>query len=129
MGTCLRRKVGAVAVRDRRSFADGFNGNMPGATHCDHGGCPQCINNNRAFAPAGTGTHTCVCVHAEANVVAFCAREGIRLDGATIYSTTQPCLDCMKLMSVAGVREVVYDEPYPNSQAVPPTMTMRRFSE
>lgn len=123
MSTCVTRNVGAVAVRDRRSFADGFNGNFPGARHCTEGGCQRCATSTES----GTNLDTCVCVHAEQNVVAFCARQGIRLDGATIYLTTQPCLDCVKLMAVAGVVEVVYDAPYRSAYVTPPTMTMRRF--
>jgi dCMP deaminase len=124
MSTCRSRHVGAVAVRSRRSFADGFNGNLPGATHCDDGGCERC--GDERFT-AGSALAQCVCVHAEQNVVSYCAREGIRLAGATVYTTTRPCLDCVKLMAVAGVIEVVYAEDYPATYDVPPTMMMRRF--
>lgn len=128
MSTCRRRSVGAVAVRDRRSFADAFNGNIPGEKHCDEGGCARCAD---TAIMAGVGLANCTCVHAEANIVSFCARRGITLDGATVYCTTQPCADCVKLLASAGVVEVVYDEPYP----VPDwalhlrRMTMRRFHE
>lgn len=110
MSTCRRRHVGAVATRDRRSFADGFNGNIPGFLHCDEGGCERCQSPTQQV---GLSLERCLCVHAEQNIVSFCARRGISLDGATVYCTTQPCLDCMKLLVVSGVVEVVYDEPYP----------------
>lgn len=125
MSTCRRRHVGAVAVRDRRSFADGFNGNLPGYKHCDDGGCPRCSDDTSG---PGLSLERCICVHAEQNIVSFCARNGIRLDGATVYCTTQPCLDCMKLLIVSGIVEVVYDEPYPVDY-YDLGITMRRFSD
>lgn len=109
MSTCSRRRVGAVAVVNRRSFADAFNGNIPGEIHCDEGGCPRC-----ADPDARSGNLSdCLCVHAEANIVTFCASAGIVLAGATVYCTTRPCPDCVKLLASAGVRELVYDEDYP----------------
>lgn len=123
MSTCITRHVGAVAVRERRSFADAFNGNLPGAVHCVDGGCARC----NSITGSGLGLAQCVCVHAEQNIVAFCARVGFRLEGATIYSTTKPCLDCVKLVAVAGVIEVVFHEDYPAEYELPPTVTMRRF--
>lgn len=123
MTTCCRRAVGAVAVRDRRSFADGFNGNLPGTTHCVDGGCERCAGE----FPPGTSLDTCVCVHAEANVVSYCAREGIRTAGATMYITHSPCLECMKLIVSAGFVEVVYDEYYPVAVDVDNVIRHRRF--
>lgn len=127
MSTCLRRGVGAVAVRDRRSFADAYNGTAPGMRHCDDGGCPRCADTTQG---AGVDLGRCWCVHAEQNIVAFCAREGIRLAGATLYQTTRPCVDCHKLLVSAGIVEVVYDEEYPSEAGlVYPQMRVRRFGE
>lgn len=125
MSTCMRRHVGAVAVRDRRSFADAFNGNIPGEVHCDDGGCARC---NSDGVVAGI-LADCTCVHAEANLVTFCAAQGIRMEGATVYCTTHPCADCVKLLASAGVVEVVYDEPYPVPTWVDELrrMTIRRY--
>ena len=125
MSTCLRRGVGAVAVRDRRSFADAYNGTAAGTRHCDDGGCPRCADTTKG---AGIELMRCVCVHAEQNIVAYCAREGIRLAGATLYQTTKPCTDCMKLLVASGITEVVYDEEYPQDvELVYPQMPLRRF--
>lgn len=126
MSTCASRRVGCVATRGNRSFADGFNGNLPGEVHCDEGGCDRCADG----AAAGTGLERCVCVHAEQNLVAYCAATGTPLAGATLYTTTRPCLDCLKLVISAGVVEVVYDEEYPGSTWVPQTkspFTARRY--
>lgn len=109
MSTCRARHVGAVAVIDRRQLADGFNGNLPGAVHCDKGGCERCAN--RAFSQ-GEELLRCVCVHAEQNIVAWSARTRVCLDGATVYSTTHPCADCLKLLIMAGVVEIVYRDDY-----------------
>jgi dCMP deaminase len=126
MSTCIRRSVGAVAVRDRRSFADAYNGTAPGTRHCVDGGCPRCADTK--LGP-GLEMMRCLCVHAEQNIVAFCAREGIKLDGSTLYQTTKPCTDCMKLLVSAGIVEVVYDEEYPQDvDIVYPQMPVRRFS-
>lgn len=125
MSTCMRRGVGAVAVRDRRSFADAYNGTAPGTRHCEDGGCPRCADLSQG---AGLDLGRCLCVHAEQNIVAFCARNGIRLDGAILYQTTRPCVDCHKLLVSSGIVEVVYDEEYPQDMAPSyPQMPMRRF--
>jgi dCMP deaminase len=113
MSTCLTRSVGAVAVRERRSFADAFNGNLPNALHCDEGGCQRCLDRDRTNLESGKNLERCICVHAEQNLVAFCAKNGIRMEGCTVYVTTHPCLDCIKLLIVAGVETIVYDEDYP----------------
>ena len=127
MSTCSARQVGAVAVYDRRQIADGFNGNLPGMKHCIDGGCERC--QNRAFS--GTDLSRCVCVHAEQNLVAFCARSRMCLDGATVYSTTYPCSDCMKLLVVSGVIEVVFRDDYAEGQlmfnALGSPIRLRRF--
>lgn len=118
LSTCVSRHVGAVATINRRALADGFNGNIPGAVHCDEGGCERC--QNRAFA--GEDLLRCVCVHAEANLVAWCSRKGISLEGATVYCTTHPCIECLKLLLAAGITEIVYDEPYPEVQKLLPNL-------
>ena len=109
MSTCARRRVGAVAVRDRRVLGAGFNGNLPGAKHCDEGGCDRCNDTNWV---SGSGLERCVCVHAEQNLIAWCARHGTALEGADIYTTTYPCSDCMKLIISAGVKTIYYAEGY-----------------
>lgn len=116
MSTCLSRRVGAVAVHNRRELADGFNGNLPGAVHCNDGGCDRCANR----ALPGDDLLRCVCVHAEHNLVAWCSRRGISLEGATVFTTTHPCLDCFKLLVTAGVIEIVYDESYPEAEEMLP---------
>lgn len=116
MSTCRKRKVGAVAHVNNHQLAAGFNGNLPGERHCDEGGCERCADNTIA---SGEDLMRCVCVHAEANLVAWCAKKGIVLEGASVSVTTYPCVDCIKLLASAGVVEVVYDQPYAESEWFP----------
>lgn len=91
---------------ERRALAEGFNGNLPGRQHCDEGGCSRCQSGRPL------GLENCLCCHAEGNLVASAARLGHSLLNATIYCTTQPCLGCTKLLVIAGVSAVIYDEDY-----------------
>lgn len=115
MSTCQTRHVGAVLVRKNRVVAEGFNGNLPGHIHCDLGGCPRC---NDTGVKSGAGLERCVCVHAEQNIVSYCASEGIPMRGTTLYLPCTPCLDCFKLVVASGVREIVYAEPYPAAEVI-----------
>lgn len=99
--TCPRARVGAVLVKDNRIISTGYNGAPSGLHHCDDFGCE--IDDN------GSCTRT---VHAEANVIAFAAKNGIPTQGSTLYTTVAPCYTCAKLLINAGVKEVVYMEPY-----------------
>lgn len=101
-GTCDRAKVGAVLVRDKRVIAEGYNGAPPKQKHCSEVGCDD------AGRGGGCGRTT----HAEANVIAFAAKHGIRTDGATMYTTMSPCVDCAKLIVAAGIVHVHYNIRY-----------------
>jgi dCMP deaminase len=111
MSTCITRRVGAIACKGSTTIGAGWNGNIPGAVTCLDGGCQRCSSN----PASGTGLATCVCVHAEAMLVATAARYGTSLRDADIFVTTHPCLECVKLLSFAGISQVVFDEPYGNT--------------
>lgn len=98
--TCRRASVGAVAVRDGRIIAAGYNGAPAGLVHCLEEGC---------ILVAG---HCVRAVHAEANLVSWAARTGTALDQVEIYTTSQPCLACAKLLVNAGVVRVVFRDRY-----------------
>lgn len=112
--SCVRRKVGAVAVRQHRAIAGGYNGTPSGLRNCDEGGCPRC---NRTGEGNGTNLGECWCSHAEENAISQCARMGIAAEGATIYTTSEPCLFCAKLMTQTGIVRVVYRDPYSEDHA------------
>ena len=106
---CMKRKVAAVIVKDRRIVSTGYNGTPRGVTNCNEGGCPRC--NSRT--PSGTKLGECLCSHAEENAIVQAAYHGISVRGATIYSTFSPCLICAKMIINSGIAEVVYDLDYP----------------
>lgn len=110
MSTCLRLHVGAVAVRDRYLIAAGFNGNVPGATHCVDGGCARCADTS---IPSGVKLEECVCVHAEANLVSYAARRGVALADTVVYCTHLPCISCLKMLDACAITEIVFNEDYP----------------
>jgi dCMP deaminase len=108
--TCLRRHVGAVAVRDRRILATGYNGAPRGLPHCDEVGCLR----EKLGIPSGQRQEICRGLHAEQNAIIQAALHGVSIDGSTIYVTNQPCITCAKMIINAGIVRVVCDDSYPD---------------
>lgn len=108
--TCLRRNVGAVLVNNKRILATGYNGAPRGMKHCLEVGC---IRDKMKIA-SGTRAELCRAVHAEQNTVIQCAIYGVSSEGSTIYITHQPCTICTKMLINAGIKRIVYKEPYPD---------------
>ena len=106
---CMKRKVAAVIVKDRRIISTGYNGTPRGTRNCNEGGCPRC----NSLADSGTNLGECLCSHAEENAIVQAAYHGISLKGATLYSTCSPCLICTKMIINAGIERVVYNLDYP----------------
>ena len=106
---CVKRKVAAVVVKDRRIISTGYNGTPRGTKNCNEGGCPRC----NSLVEGGTRLDECVCSHGEENAISQAAYHGVSLQGATIYTTFSPCLGCTKLIINAGLAEVVYNTSYP----------------
>jgi dCMP deaminase len=106
--TCLRRKAGAVLVKDKRILSTGYNGVPKGLPHCEDTGCP------RENYPSGTHHELCRAVHSEQNAIVQAAIHGVSIEGATLYCTHQPCTLCAKMLINAGIRRVVYREDYPD---------------
>ena len=106
--TCMRRKVGAVIVKEKRVLSTGYNGSPKGTKHCEELGCIRVKLN----VPSGTRHELCRGVHAEQNAVTQAAYFGVSVDGATIYTTTYPCSMCAKILINAGIKEIVYSEGY-----------------
>ncbi len=103
--TCLRRAVGAVLVRDRRILATGYNGSPEGLPHCTDVGCLV------------VDGHCVRTLHAEQNALLQAAAHGVSTEGATIYVTSEPCLQCTKMLLNARVRRIVYLDPYEDALA------------
>jgi dCMP deaminase len=106
---CIKRKVAAIIVKDRRVISTGYNGTPRGAKNCNEGGCPRCSS----MAESGTSLEECVCCHGEENAITQAAYHGTSLKGATLYTTFAPCLLCTKMIINSGIKEVVYNQDYP----------------
>ena len=111
--TCLRRRVGAVAVRDKRMIATGYNGTPTNVAHCREVGCIR----ERLNIPSGQRHELCRGLHAEQNVIIQCALHGLSLAGAEIYCTTEPCLICTKMLINCQVKAIYFAESYPDDLA------------
>lgn len=98
--TCDRKFVGAVVVRDRSILATGYNGSIRGLHHCDEKGHLM------------EDGHCVRTVHAEANAIVQAARNGVRIEGASIYVTASPCWGCFRLIANAGISRIVFGEFY-----------------
>ena len=94
---CKRRRVGALIVKDKMIISDGYNGTPSGFENV----CEDENNVTKSYV-----------LHAEANAITKIARSGNNSDGATLYVTTSPCIECAKLIIQAGIRRVIYGEKY-----------------
>jgi dCMP deaminase len=98
--TCERKHVGAVIVRDKTILSTGYNGSIRGLEHCDEVG--HLMENG----------HCVRTVHAEANALVQAARNGVRIEGASIYVTASPCWSCFRLIANAGLQRIAFGEFY-----------------
>lgn len=98
--TCSRLHVGAIIAHDHRPIVTGYNGAPAGMIHCDH------------FLDLRETEGCQIAVHAEANAIAYAARQGLAVDGASLYCTHEPCYKCSQLIINAGIKEVYYAKPY-----------------
>lgn len=112
--TCLRRKVGALVVKDRRILATGYNGTPSGIRHCAQTGCLR----DKLKIPSGERHELCRGLHAEQNVLLQASLHGVSLKDSVLYVTNQPCLICAKMIINAGIKEVVMADHYPDPMAL-----------
>jgi len=109
--TCLRRKVGAVLVRNKRILTTGYNGPPSDIPHCEErGGCIR----DELKIPSGERMELSRAIHAEQNAIIQAAKVGISIEGSTLYVTTHPCFTCSKMLINAGVKKIIYKEGYPD---------------
>lgn len=94
---CTRRQVGALVVKNNMIISDGYNGTPSGFENI-------CEDDNGVTKP--------YVLHAEANAITKLARSNNNSEGATIYITASPCIECAKLIIQAGIKRVVYGEKY-----------------
>ena len=110
---CVRRKVGALIVKDKMLISDGYNGTPSGLEHCDVTGCLR----EQLKVPSGKMHELCRGIHAEQNAVVQAAFHGVSVIGGTLYCTHQPCVVCTKILINAGINRIVYANPYPDKLA------------
>lgn len=94
---CVRRKVGALIVKDKMIISDGFNGTPSGFPN---------------ICESGEGVTFPYVLHAEANAITKVARSNNSSEGSTLYVTASPCMECSKLIIQAGIKRVVFSELY-----------------
>lgn len=94
---CQRRQVGALIVKDKSIISDGYNGTPSGFENL----CEDEDNKTKPYV-----------LHAEANAITKVAKSSNSSEGATLYVTASPCIECAKLIIQAGIRRVVYSEKY-----------------
>ena len=111
--TCLRRKVGAIIVKDRRVLSTGYNGAPKGITHCEVVGCLR----KNLNVPVGERHEICRGLHAEQNAIIQAALHGIKIEDSVIHTTNQPCSICAKMIINSGIKKVYYSEKYEDKLA------------
>jgi len=105
--TCIKRKVGAVLIKDSHILSTGYNGSPSGFNHCTP---KTCIRQN---LKSGEKPELCRGVHAEINCIIQAAIHGTSILGnTTLYTTHFPCMSCLKLIINAGIKRLVYKEGY-----------------
>ena len=102
--TCSRLSVGATLVKDTRIVSGGYNGSIKGDEHCIDVGCKVVEG------------HCVRTIHAEINAILQCSKFGVGTEGATIYVTHFPCLNCTKSIIQAGIKEICYANDYRNNE-------------
>jgi dCMP deaminase len=113
--TCLKRKVGAIIVKDKHILSTGYNGAPRGIKSCDEiGSCYRQENN----IPSGQRHELCRGLHAEQNSIIQAAFHGVKVDGATLYCNFLPCVICTKMIINAGISRIVFDGYYPDDLAI-----------
>jgi len=111
--TCLRRKVGAILVRDKRILCTGYNGPPRGLAHCNEVGCLR----EKWNIPSGQRQEICRGLHAEQNAIIQAALYGISIKDSVLYCTHQPCITCSKMIINAGIKKIIFKGEYPDSLA------------
>jgi dCMP deaminase len=105
--------VGAVLVKDKRILTTGYNGAPHGLPHCLEVGCLR----EQLGIPSGERQELCRGLHAEQNAIIQAAYYGVSIEGATLYCTHQPCITCAKMLINAGIKKIIFEEPYPDELA------------
>jgi dCMP deaminase len=113
--SCIRRQIGAIAVKDKRILATGYNGAPIGIRNCiELGGCMR----EKLNIPSGSEQQKCRAIHAEENLIIQAAIHGISLKGCDIYCLNQPCVMCARKIISLQPKGLYYLHAYPDKDAV-----------
>lgn len=127
LSSAKKKKVGCIVVKENRIISIGYNGTPPGWDNCCEVEIPEHIDpDSREIIPAYLMTKPEV-YHAEANAVAKLARSHESGEGASVFITLEPCIDCAKLLAQVGVKEVFYAEKYTANVSIHKGMTGLEF--
>ena len=111
--TCMRRKVGAILVKDKHILSTGYNGAPKGLKHCSEVGCIR----EKMNVPPGERHELCRGLHAEQNAIIQAAVFGTSIKDSVLYCTNTPCVVCVKMLINAGVTEIIFSGDYPDDLA------------
>lgn len=115
---CISHKVGAVLVRDNRIISTGYNGTPAGYINCDDYFSLNIKDKNNLTDIERKHHHDfseIFEIHAELNAILCAAKNGLSTDGCTLYSTLQPCNNCLKMICNTGIKTIYYNKPYDKS--------------
>ena len=104
--TCVRKKVGAIIVKDKNIISTGYNGSIRGLEHCETVGCLMMEG------------HCIRTIHAEANAIIQAAKHGLMIDRAEIYISASPCFNCFKLIANSGITKIYFMEFYRDERII-----------
>ncbi|QSZ40687.1 dCMP deaminase [Sulfurimonas aquatica] len=107
---CVSKQVGAVIVKDGRILSTGYNGTPAGFTNCSDHWKGKYTREHHEWSKTYE-------IHAEMNAIIWAAREGISIEGATIYVTLEPCSECSKNVIASGIKRIVYAKPYEHTHS------------
>jgi dCMP deaminase len=107
---CVSKQVGAVIVKNGRILSTGYNGTPSGYDNCSAYWDGEYTKDHHEWSKTYE-------IHAEMNAIIWAAREGIKIDGATIYVTLEPCSDCSKNVIASGIKRIVYDKSYEHTNS------------
>jgi dCMP deaminase len=115
---CTRRKVGAIVVKDSRIITTGYNGTPNKVKNCTDGGCARCKRRDKKEIEWFEYEESCICIHAEQNAIIQAAYIGTSTRDAIVYSTTNPCSSCAKMLINAGVVKLVYKQEHHDLEGI-----------
>ncbi len=112
LSTCASKQVGCILVKDNRILAISYNGVLPKQEHCNTVFNSEQINNNKQKRQQHHKWSHYNQIHAQQNLLMYCAKNGIITNDTEMYITLTPCIDCAKLIASSGIKKVFYLNQY-----------------